>query len=91
MIIEEITVTAFQQHTRIVGCEETKQAICIDPGDEAERIVETLERRGLKARLQQGGALDTANYVSLTVQDPDGLGVQISGIARPGDTLYKSQ
>src|SRR5215207_9560420 len=47
MIIEEITVTAFQQHTRIVGCEETKQAICIDPGDEAERIVETLEGRGL--------------------------------------------
>jgi len=47
MIIEEITVTAFQQHTRIVGCEETKQAICIDPGDEAERIVEMLERRGL--------------------------------------------
>jgi hydroxyacylglutathione hydrolase len=47
MIIEEITVTAFQQHTRIVGCEQTKQAICIDPGDEAERIVETLERHGL--------------------------------------------
>ena len=47
MIIQEITVTAFQQHTRIVGCEKTKQAICIDPGDEAERIVETLERRGL--------------------------------------------
>lgn len=48
MIIEEITVTAFEQHTRIVGCEVTKQAICIDPGDEAERIVETLERLGLK-------------------------------------------
>jgi hydroxyacylglutathione hydrolase len=47
MIIEEITVTAFQQHTRIVGCEKTKQAICIDPGDEAERIVETLERHCL--------------------------------------------
>ena len=47
MIIEELTVTAFQQHTRIVGCEKTKQAICIDPGDEAERIVETLERHGL--------------------------------------------
>lgn len=47
MIIEELTVTAFQQHTRIVGCETTKQAICIDPGDEAERIVEMLERRGL--------------------------------------------
>jgi glyoxylase-like metal-dependent hydrolase (beta-lactamase superfamily II) len=48
MIIEQITVTAFEQHTRIVGCEVTKQAICIDPGDEAERIVETLERLGLK-------------------------------------------
>src|ERR1700752_3892410 len=47
MIIEQLTVTAFQQHTRIVGCETTRQAICIDPGDEAERIVETLERRGL--------------------------------------------
>jgi hydroxyacylglutathione hydrolase len=47
MIIEELTVTAFQQHTRIVGCDKTKQAICIDPGDEAERIVETLERFGL--------------------------------------------
>jgi hydroxyacylglutathione hydrolase len=47
MIIEELTVTAFQQHTRIVACETTKLAICIDPGDEAERIVETLERLGL--------------------------------------------
>ena len=48
MIIEELTVTAFQQHTRIVGCERTKQAICIDPGDEAELIVETLERHRLE-------------------------------------------
>ncbi len=48
MIIEQITVTAFQQHTRILGCEKTKQAICIDPGDEAERIVEVLEKHGLK-------------------------------------------
>lgn len=47
MIIEELTVTAFQQHTRIVGCEKTQAAICIDPGDEAELIVETLERLGL--------------------------------------------
>ena len=47
MIIDELTVTAFQQHTRIIGCETTKQAICIDPGDESERIVEILDRRGL--------------------------------------------
>ena len=48
MIIEEITVTAFQQHTRIVGCEKTRRAICIDPGDEAERIVRSLEEHALE-------------------------------------------
>lgn len=48
MIIEEITVTPFQQHTRIVACEETGRAICIDPGDEALRIVETLNRHDLE-------------------------------------------
>jgi hydroxyacylglutathione hydrolase len=48
MIIEEITVTAFQQHTRVVGCEKTGRAICIDPGDEAQLIVETLETHGLE-------------------------------------------
>ena len=48
MIIEEITVTAFQQHTRIIGCEETRRAICIDPGDEAERIAAVIEKHGLQ-------------------------------------------
>ncbi len=47
MIIEEITVTAFQQHTRIVGCEKTRRAICIDPGDEAERISAVIDRLSL--------------------------------------------
>jgi len=44
MIIEEITVTAFQQHTRILGCEQTKRAICMDPGDDSEAIVAAIER-----------------------------------------------
>lgn len=48
MIIEELTVTAFQQHTRVVGCEKTRRAICIDPGDEAELVVSVLERHGLE-------------------------------------------
>ena len=50
MIIEEITVTAFQQHTRIVGCEKTRQAICIDPGDEASRIAQTIDDLGLELK-----------------------------------------
>jgi len=48
MIIEEITVTAFQQHTRIIGCEKTRLAICIDPGDEAERIAAALDEHDLE-------------------------------------------
>lgn len=44
MIIEELTVTAFQQHTRIVGCEKTGRAICIDPGDDSESIVRAIEK-----------------------------------------------
>jgi catechol 2,3-dioxygenase-like lactoylglutathione lyase family enzyme len=46
------------------------------------RVQAELERRGLKGRLARGGQLDTPGYVSLTVQDPDGTGVQISGIER---------
>ena len=48
MIIEQITVTAFQQHARILGCEETRRAVCVDPGEETGEIVGALERLGLE-------------------------------------------
>lgn len=48
MIIEQITVTAFQQHTRVVGCEKTRRAICIDPGDDSEEIVSAIDRNGFE-------------------------------------------
>jgi glyoxylase-like metal-dependent hydrolase (beta-lactamase superfamily II) len=48
MIIETITVTAFQQQTRIVGCERTRLAICIDPGDDAEQIAQAIDRHSLE-------------------------------------------
>jgi len=48
MIIEEITVTAFQQHTRVVGCEQTRRAICIDPGDDSDGIVAAIDRHGFE-------------------------------------------
>jgi len=53
------------------------------------RVKAELDRRGLQPRLQAGGPGDTPNYVSFHVKDPDGFEVQISGIARPGDSLYK--
>jgi len=48
MIIEEITTTAFEQHTRVVGCEKTKRAICIDPGDDSDAIVEAIDTHGFE-------------------------------------------
>src|ERR1041385_2053587 len=48
MVIEEITTTAFQQHTRVVGCEKTKRAICIDPGDDSDAIVEAIDQHGFE-------------------------------------------
>jgi glyoxylase-like metal-dependent hydrolase (beta-lactamase superfamily II) len=48
MIIEELTITAFQQHTRIVGCEKTRRAICIDPGDDSESIGRAIEQHGFE-------------------------------------------
>jgi len=48
MIIEEVTVTAFQQHTRVIGCEQTKRAICIDPGDDSDGIVAAIDRHGFE-------------------------------------------
>jgi glyoxylase-like metal-dependent hydrolase (beta-lactamase superfamily II) len=48
MIIEQITLTAFQQHTRVVGCEKTKRAICIDPGDDSDEIARAIDRHGFE-------------------------------------------
>ena len=38
MIIEQFVLTAFQQNTRVVVCEETGKAICIDPGEASEGL-----------------------------------------------------
>jgi catechol 2,3-dioxygenase-like lactoylglutathione lyase family enzyme len=54
-----------------------------------ERVRAELERRGLKPQVAPGGPRDTPNYVSFHIDDPNGFDVQISGIARPGDPLYK--
>jgi hydroxyacylglutathione hydrolase len=48
MIIEELTLTAFQQHTRVVGCEKTRRAICIDPGDDSDSIVQAIDKHGFQ-------------------------------------------
>jgi hydroxyacylglutathione hydrolase len=38
MIIEKFVLTPFQQNTRVVVCEDTSRAICIDPGEASPEI-----------------------------------------------------
>lgn len=39
MIIKKFTITPFQQNTRVLVCEKTGRAICVDPGEESDEIV----------------------------------------------------
>jgi len=38
MIIETFITSPFEQNTRVVACKDTSRAVCIDPGDSAEKI-----------------------------------------------------
>jgi hydroxyacylglutathione hydrolase len=60
MIIETFTITPFQQNTRVAVCEETRKAICIDPGEKCVQIVDFLNenRFELQAITLTHGHLD---------------------------------
>jgi len=47
MIFEHLAVGVFQCNCFILGCEETREAIVVDPGDHLERIIERVEGHGL--------------------------------------------
>jgi len=42
MIIETFVLTPFLQNTRVVVCEQTRTAICVDPGEDSPEIVNFL-------------------------------------------------
>jgi hydroxyacylglutathione hydrolase len=48
MIIETFVLTPLQQNTRIVVCEKTGNAICIDPGEESAEVVDFINRNNFK-------------------------------------------
>ncbi len=48
MIVETFILSAFQQNTRLVACEETGTAICIDPGARSDDLVSFIDRNGLR-------------------------------------------
>ena len=51
MILEGFPTGMFQENCFIAGCAETKEALIVDPGDDAEQILAALERNDLTAKL----------------------------------------
>ncbi len=47
MLIKTFPLTTFQQNTRIVACEETKKAICIDPATQSDELEEFIKSNDL--------------------------------------------
>ena len=47
MLIETFVLTPFQQNTRVVACEETRKAICIDPGERSDELVDFIKQNDL--------------------------------------------
>lgn len=47
MIIETFITTPFEQNTRVLACEETGKAVCVDIGDSADKIASFINRNNL--------------------------------------------
>ena len=47
MIIKTFITTPFEQNTRVLTCEETRRAVCVDPGDSADKIAEYINENNL--------------------------------------------
>ena len=50
MILETLVVGDFQCNCIILGCEETKESVVIDPGDEAEKILKRVSENDLNVK-----------------------------------------
>jgi hydroxyacylglutathione hydrolase len=74
MIVQRFVITPFQQNTRVVVCERTRKAICIDPGEESSDLVDFIinERVELQAITLTHGHLDhVGGTAALSKRFPD--------------------
>lgn len=51
MIIEQLPLGPLQTNCFIIGCEDTKEAAVIDPGDEGDKILMTLAKKALTVKM----------------------------------------
>ncbi len=47
MLVKTFPLTTFQQNTRLVACQETRQAICIDPAAKSDELVKFINDNNL--------------------------------------------
>ena len=47
MLVKRFVMTPFQQNTRLVLCEETRRAICIDPGEKSTELEQFIKGEGI--------------------------------------------
>lgn len=48
MDIETFVLTPFQQNTRVIACAATNKALCIDPGEHSQELVDHIRDNGLE-------------------------------------------
>src|SRR5215212_2505702 len=66
MIVQRFVLSPFQQNTRVLACEDSRRAVCVDPGAESAELVDYLksERLELQAITLTHGHLDHVGGVS---------------------------
>jgi glyoxylase-like metal-dependent hydrolase (beta-lactamase superfamily II) len=87
MIIETRAVQPFFKNGYVVGCEETREAVVIDPGDEVEQLLEAVTEHRLAVRyiLLTHAHLDHVTGVAAAKRS---LGVEV-GLHQADNFLYE--
>ena len=74
MILEQLVVSPFQSNCWVFGCRETREGVVIDPGDEAERILESVRTHELtiKYLIHTHGHLDHVGATAAVQRETGG-------------------
>lgn len=88
MLIETRAVSPFFKNGYVVGCEETREGVLIDPGDEVADLLNVVEKQGLSIRyiLLTHAHLD---HISGVGRAKEATGAPV-GLHRGDDFLYRA-